>query len=61
MASLVINNLPANAGDLGWEDPLKEEMATRSSILAWEIPRTQEPGMLQPMGSRRVRHYLATT
>ena len=61
MASLVINNLPANAGDLGWEDPLKEEMATRSSILAWEIPRTEEPGMLQPMGSRRVRHYLATT
>ena len=58
MASLVINNLPANAGDLGWEDPLKEEMATRSSILAWEIPRTEEPGVLQSMGRPRVRHEL---
>ena len=54
MASLVINNLPANAGDLGWEDPLKEEMATRSSILAWEIPRTEEPGGLQCKGLQRI-------
>ena len=41
---------------LGWEDPLEEEMATHSSILAWEIPWTEEPGRLQPMGSQRVEH-----
>ena len=35
---------------LGWEDPLEKEMATRSSILAWEIPWTEEPGRLQSMG-----------
>ena len=35
---------------LSWEDPLKEEMATLSSILAWEIPRTEEPGGLQSVG-----------
>ena len=35
---------------LGWEDPLEEEMATHSSILAWEIPWTREPGRLQSMG-----------
>ena len=43
---------------LGWEDPLEEETATRSSILAWEIPWTEEPGGLQSMGSQRVRHSL---
>ena len=37
---------------LGWEDPLEKEMATRSSILAWRIPRTEEPGRLQSMGSQ---------
>ena len=36
---------------LGWEDPLEEEMATHSSILAWKIPGTEEPGGLQSMGS----------
>ena len=41
---------------LGQEDPLEEEMATRSSILAWEIPRTEEPGGLQSLGSQRVGH-----
>ena len=41
---------------LGWEDPLKKKMATHPSILAWKIPRTEEPGKLQPMGSQRVRH-----
>ena len=56
----MINNLPASAGDLGWEDPLEEELATCSGIPAWEIPWTEEPGMLQPMGPRRVRHYSAT-
>ena len=37
---------------LGWEDPLEEEMATQSSILAWEIPWTEEPGGLQSMESQ---------
>ena len=41
---------------LGWEDPLEEEMATHSSILAWEIPWTEEPGGLHSMGSQRVGH-----
>ena len=41
---------------LGWEDPLEKEMATHSSILAWKISWTEEPGGLQSMGSQRVRH-----
>ena len=41
---------------LGREDPLEQEMATHSSILAWEIPWTKEPGGLQSMGSQRIRH-----
>ena len=41
---------------LGWEDPLEKEMATHSSTLAWKIPRTEEPGGPQSMGSQRVRH-----
>ena len=41
---------------LGREDPLEEGMATHSSILAWRIPQTEEPGGLQSMGSQRVRH-----
>ena len=41
---------------LGQEDPLEQEMATHSSILAWEISWTEEPGGLQSMGSHRVRH-----
>ena len=41
---------------LGREDPLEEGMATHSSILAWRIPWTEEPGGLQNMGSQRVRH-----
>ena len=45
---------------LGPEDTLEKEMATHSSILAWEIPQTEEPGRLQSMGSHRVRHNLAT-
>ena len=59
----VVKNLPANAratGDmgssLGWEDPLKEEMSTHSSMLAWEIPWTGELGRLQSMSLQRVRH-----
>ena len=38
------------------EDPLEKEMATHSSILAWEIPQTEEPGRLQSMESQRVGH-----
>ena len=41
---------------LGWEDPLEKEMVTHFSILAWEIPQTEEPGGLQSMGSQRVAH-----
>ena len=41
---------------LGQEDPLEEEMATHSSILAWRIPWTEEPGGLQSIGLQRVRH-----
>ena len=41
---------------LGQKDPLEKEMATHSSILSWRIPWTEEPGELQSMGSRRVKH-----
>ena len=41
---------------LAWEDPLEEEMATHSSIPAWNISWTEEPGGLQSMGSQRVGH-----
>ena len=44
---------------LGWEDLLEKELVTHSSILAWEIPWTEEPGGLQSMGSQRVGHDLA--
>ena len=59
----MVKNPPANAGDArdiglipGWEDPLKEEMATCSSILAWRIPQTEKTGRLQSKGPQRVRH-----
>ena len=42
------------ARSLGWEDPLEKEIVTHSSILAWRIPRTEEPGRLQSTGSQRV-------
>ena len=41
---------------LGWEDPLEKEMETHSSILAWKIPCTEEPGRLQSMGLQKVRY-----
>ena len=44
----------------GWEDPLEKRMATRSNILAWRIPWTEEPGGLQSMGSQRVGQDWAT-
>ena len=62
----MVKNLPANSGDardsgLGQEeDPLEKSMATRSSILTWRIPRTEEPGRLQPIGSQRVDMTEAT-
>ena len=60
----MVKNLPATQGtwvqSLGWEDPLKKEMAAHSSILAWEIPWTEEPGVLQSMGLQRIRHDWVT-
>ena len=41
---------------LGWEDPLEDGMATQSSVLAWRIPGTEEPGGLRSIGSLRVGH-----
>ena len=56
----VVKNLPAMqevlVQSLGREDPLEKEMASHSSILAWEIPQIEEPGRLQSMGSQRVGH-----
>ena len=59
----MVKNMPANAGDSrdvglipGLEDPLEEEMATHSSILAWRITGTEEPGGLQSMGSQTFGH-----
>ena len=52
---------PGDSGDVGppprgQEDPLEKDMATHSSVLAWRIPCTEEPGGLQSVGSQRVRH-----
>ena len=56
----LVKNLPAmqqtQVQFLGWENPMEKEMATHSSIFAWRIPWTEEPGRLQSMGSSRVRH-----
>ena len=59
----MVKNLPTNAGDietqvqsLGQEDPLKKGMATHSSVLAWRIPWTEQPGKLQSKGLQRVGH-----
>ena len=53
-------NVPAmqemRVPSLGWEDPLEKEMATYSSILAWKIPWTEEPGGLQSMGLHTTEH-----
>ena len=66
--ALVVKSLPANAGDkrdagsiLGWGDPLEKEMAPHSSILAWRIPWTEEPGGLQSIVLRSVRDDWANT
>ena len=62
----LVKNLPASAGNagdvglsLGQEDPPEYKTATHSSILAWKILWTEEPGGLQSMGLQRVRHNLA--
>ena len=56
----MVKNLPAMQEiwvlSLDQDDPLEKGMATHSSILAWRIPWTEEPGRLQSMGSHRVRH-----
>ena len=59
----MVKNVPANGGDAGevgsipgLGNPLEEEMAICSSIIAWEIPWTEEPGQLQSMGLRKVGH-----
>ena len=58
----MVKTLPADAGDAGdvgslrQEDPLEEEMAPHSNILAWRIPWEEEPGGLQSIGSQRVRN-----
>ena len=56
----MVKRLPAmqetRVQSLGWEDPLEKEMAAHSSILAWKIPWTEEPGRLSSMGSQRVGH-----
>ena len=56
----MVKNLPAmqetGVQSLGQEDPLEKGMATHSSILAWEIPWTEEPGRIQSIGSQRVGH-----
>ena len=58
LVAQIVKNLPAmretRVGSLGWEDPLKKEMATHSNILAWKIPWTEEPGGLQFIESQRV-------
>ena len=60
LVAQAINNLPAmrdtQVQSMGWEDPLEKGMATHSSVPAWRIPRTEEPGGLQSMGSQRVGH-----
>ena len=56
----MVKRLPAmrktQVHSLGQEDPLEKEVAIHSSILAWKIPWTEEPGRLQSMGSQRVGH-----
>ena len=64
LVTQMLRNLPAIQEtiiwSLRWEDPLEEGMAAHSSVLAWRIPWTEEPGGLQSMRSQRVRHDWAT-
>ena len=60
LVAQMVKNLPAvqqtRVQSLGREDPLEKEMGIHSSILAWKIPWTEEPGALQSMGLQKVRH-----
>ena len=60
LVAQTVKNLPAmqetQVQSLGWEDTLGKGMATHSSIRAWRVPWTEEPGRLQSMGSQRVRY-----
>ena len=60
LVAQMVKNLPAMwetwVQSLGCEDPLEEGIASHSSILAWRIPWTEEPGGLQSMGSQRIGH-----
>ena len=60
LAAQMVKNLPVmqetQVQSLGREDPLENGKVTHSSILAWRIPWTEEPGGLQSMGSQRIRH-----
>ena len=60
LVAQTVKRLPAvwetQVRSLGWEDPLEKEMVTHSSVLAWRIPGTEEPGGLLSMGSHRVGH-----
>ena len=64
LVAQMVMNPPAmwetSVWSLGWEDPLEEGMVTHSSILAWRMPMTEEPGRLQSMGSQRVGQDWAT-
>jgi len=64
LAVHLVKHLPAmqetQVQSMNGEDPLEKEMATQSSILAWKIPWTEEPGKLQSTGSQRIRHDLET-
>ena len=63
LVAQMVKNPPAmqetQVWSLGWEDPLEKGVATHCSILAWRIPRTEEPGGLQSGGWKRVRHNWA--
>ena len=65
LVAQVVRNLPivweTQVRSLSWEDPLEKKIAAYSSILAWKIPWTKEPGRLQSTGSQRVRHNLVTS
>ena len=60
LVAQMVKNLPAmqdsQVQSLGQEDPLEKGMGMHSNIVAWRIPRTEEPGGLQSIGSQRVRH-----
>ena len=60
LVAQMVKRLPAvretRVLSLGWDEPLEKEMATHSSTLAWKVPWTEEPGMLQSIGTQRVGH-----